>query len=91
MKDPQFNVGKDEDGGTELDEAEKQGEAVSVSSLRVIMPTDVTQRNRLRCCEKKRWHTRLFVTHCVPHRRPMMPPRPSLKRCVMFLGVVALI
>ena len=55
-KEPRFDVGEDENRGTELDEAEKQGETISVSSLRVIVSTDVTQRKRL--C------TRLFALHC---------------------------
>ena len=48
-----------------LDEGEKQGgEMVSVSSLQVIIPTGVTQREKLGRFKKKYWRTELFVMCC---------------------------
>ena len=37
---------------------------VSVSSLQVIVPTSVTQCEKLGRFKKKYWHTELFVMRC---------------------------
>ena len=73
--------GEDEDGGTELGEAEKQGE----NGQRFV-----TQQKRLGCCEKDCWRSRLFAMRCARHRRSTTLPRRSLKRCVSSLDMAVL-
>ena len=73
--------GEDEDGGTELGEAEKQGE----NGQRFV-----TQQKRLGCCEKDCWRSRLFAMRCARRRRSTTLPRRSLKRCVSSLDMAVL-